>query len=127
MNYDFKKGLSNSQIIWLVVAALTAALATTLGAQYLTELDRTRAGGMVGTAKDSYEISKLDAEIRKIRSDTAGSLFALKVIALFVTVGGAVGAAEYEGSGWAEAALQRIAAAANRTNALRMELLQDSL
>ena len=91
MSHDFKKGLSDFQIILLVVAALSAALVTTLGAQYLTELDRTRAGGMIGTAKDSYEISKLDAEIRKIRSDTAGSLFALKVIALFVTVGGAVG------------------------------------
>lgn len=91
MSHDFKKGLSDFQIILLVVAALSAALVTTLGAQYLTELDRTRAGGTIGTAKDSYEISKLDAEIRKIRSDTAGSLFALKVIALFVTVGGAVG------------------------------------
>lgn len=91
MNYDFKKGLSNFQIIGLVVATLTAALATSLGAQYLTELDRTRAGGIAGSTKDNYEISKLDAEIRKIRSDTAGSLFALKVIALFVTVGGAVG------------------------------------
>lgn len=91
MTDGVKKGFSNSQIVWLVVAALTAALVTTLGAQYLTELDRTRAGAMIGSGKDSYEVSKLDAEIRKIRSDTAGSLFALKVIALFVTVGGAVG------------------------------------
>lgn len=38
-----------------------------------------------------YEVYKLAAEIRQIRSDTSGSLFWLKVVALFVTVGGAVG------------------------------------
>jgi hypothetical protein len=91
MDFDFKKGLSNSHIVVLVVGALGVALVTSLGAQYVIELDRTQAGNRAPTPKDSYEISKLDAEIRQIRSDTAGSLFALKVIALFVTVGGAVG------------------------------------
>jgi len=38
-----------------------------------------------------YELAKLDAEVNQIRSDTGGSLFWLKLIALFVTVGGAVG------------------------------------
>jgi hypothetical protein len=41
--------------------------------------------------KEQYEIAKLAAEIRQIRSDTSGSLFWLKLIALFVTVGGAIG------------------------------------
>jgi len=41
--------------------------------------------------KDQYEIAKLAAEIRQIRSDTSGSLFWLKMAAVFVTVGGAVG------------------------------------
>jgi Pentapeptide repeats (9 copies) len=41
--------------------------------------------------KEQYEIAKLAAEIRQVRSDTTGSLFWLKMIALFVTVGGAVG------------------------------------
>ena len=41
--------------------------------------------------KELREIDKLAAEIKQIRSDTAGSLFLLKVFALFVTVGGAVG------------------------------------
>ena len=91
MGLDLKKGLSNTHIVVLVVAILGFALAITLGAQYLIELDRTQAGNKAPNAKDSYELSKLDAEIRQIRSDTAGSLFALKVIALFVTVGGAVG------------------------------------
>src|SRR5215475_13814809 len=41
--------------------------------------------------KDLGEVAKLRAEIQQIRSDTAGSLFWLKMVALFVTVGGAVG------------------------------------
>src|SRR5947209_6465204 len=41
--------------------------------------------------KEEYEIAKFAAEIQQIRSDTSGSLFWLKMIALFVTVGGAVG------------------------------------
>lgn len=91
MGFDFKKGLSNTHVVVLVVLVLGLALAITLGAQYFIELDRTVAGNQAPTAKSSYEISKLDAEIRQIRSDTGGSLFALKLIALFVTVGGAVG------------------------------------
>lgn len=42
-------------------------------------------------AKEPFEIAKLKAEIQQIRSDTSGSLFWLKLIAVFVTVGGAVG------------------------------------
>ena len=38
-----------------------------------------------------YEVERLKAQIKQIRSDTAGSLFWLKMVALFVTVGGAVG------------------------------------
>jgi cell division protein FtsB len=41
--------------------------------------------------KSKTEIAKLAAEIYQLRSDTSGSLFWLKMIALFVTVGGAVG------------------------------------
>jgi uncharacterized protein YjbI with pentapeptide repeats len=43
------------------------------------------------SAKEPFEIAKLRAEIEQIRSDTSGSLFWLKLIAVFVTVGGAVG------------------------------------
>lgn len=91
MDFDFKKGLSNTHIVLLLLMVLSFALAITMGAQYASEWDRNLAGNKAPTTKDSYEISKIDAEIRQIRSDTAGSLFALKVIALFVTVGGAVG------------------------------------
>jgi hypothetical protein len=45
----------------------------------------------VTTPKERYELAKLSAEINQILSDTTGSLFWLKLIALFVTVGGAVG------------------------------------
>ena len=38
-----------------------------------------------------YEVERLKAQIKQIRSDTAGSLFWLKMVALFITVGGAVG------------------------------------
>jgi hypothetical protein len=41
--------------------------------------------------KERYELAKLVAEISQIRSDTLGSLFWLKLIALLVTVGGGVG------------------------------------
>jgi len=92
MNLNKAGGLTNMQIISYVATTLVAALAVTLGAQYLTEIDRVTPGSMPsGMTRNSYEISKLDAEIRQIRSDTAGSLFALRLIALFVTVGGAVG------------------------------------
>lgn len=40
--------------------------------------------------KEQFEIAKLSAEIQQIRSDTLGSLFWLKLIALIITVGGAV-------------------------------------
>jgi len=92
MNLNKAGGLTNMQIISYVATTLVAALAVTLGAQYLTEIDRVTPGSMPsGMTRNSYEISKLDAEVRQIRSDTAGSLFALRLIALFVTVGGAVG------------------------------------
>lgn len=41
--------------------------------------------------KEAREVDKLSAEIRQIRSDTGGSLFWLKMLGVFVTVGGAVG------------------------------------
>src|SRR5262245_32493089 len=91
MSFGLKKGLSNTHVVVLVVLVLVCALGITLGAQYWIELDRTLAGNKAPDAKAGYEISKLDAEIRQIRSDTSGSLFVLKLIALFVTVGGAVG------------------------------------
>lgn len=45
----------------------------------------------IGNIKEKYEIAKIYSEIRQIRSDTSGGLFMLKMAALFITVGGAVG------------------------------------
>jgi hypothetical protein len=47
--------------------------------------------GADSTRSMNYATAKTKAEIIQILSDTSGSLFWLKVIALFVTVGGAVG------------------------------------
>ena len=45
-------------------------------------------GAATEPSREQYEVAKLRAEIQQIRSDTSGSLFGLKLIALFVTVGG---------------------------------------
>lgn len=42
-------------------------------------------------SRDQFEVFKLAAEVEQIRSDTAGRLFWLKLVAVFVTVGGAIG------------------------------------
>ena len=57
----------------------------------LSVISRTSVIEYRDNVKNLREIDKLAAEIRQIRSDTTGSLFWLKMIALFVTVGGAVG------------------------------------
>ncbi len=91
MNESASKGLTNRNIVILVVSVFLLMLSATFGAQYLIERDIAVSSEKLDDQKAKYEISKLDAEIRQIRSDTAGSLFWLKLIALFVTVGGAVG------------------------------------
>lgn len=87
----------NITLIVLIVLALILALAVLM--QSYAERDAFRVNlpidskDTIGiTSKGQYEVYKLAAEIRQIRSDTSGSLFWLKVVALFVTVGGAVGA-----------------------------------
>lgn len=82
--------LNQYTIAILVVVAFSVIIAIVYQSQRLSEqkslppIDTT-------SSKEQYEIAKLAAEIRQIRSDTSGSLFWLKMIALFVTVGGAVG------------------------------------
>ena len=91
MNASPVKGLTNRNIIILVVATFLLILLVTYGAQYFIDREIVVSSNKLDDQKKEYEISKLDAEISQIRSDTAGSLFWLKLIALFVTVGGAVG------------------------------------
>lgn len=79
--------LNQLSIAILVVVSLIAIYAIIYYSQKAAEL-----GEVPESAeKGQYEIAKLAAEIRQIRSDTSGSLFWLKAIGLFVTVAGAVG------------------------------------
>jgi uncharacterized protein YjbI with pentapeptide repeats len=91
MAYKVKKGLSTKEIVSFVVLIFFLILSVIFGAQYFIEREITSRTERLDDKKPEYENLKLEAEISKIRSDTAGSLFWLKVIALFVTVGGAVG------------------------------------
>lgn len=84
-------GLSTKMIVFLLGLALVAILSITYGSQYFIDSEIVVSTEKLADKKTEYEISKIEAEISRIRSDTAGSLFWLKLIALFVTVGGAVG------------------------------------
>lgn len=92
-NPDKKIGLSQITIAILVIVVLLISA----GIVYLSQILAEQSAFIitpplnVTTPKEQYEIAKLAAEIRQIRSDTSGSLFWLKMIALFVTVGGAIG------------------------------------
>lgn len=91
MSITTKRGLSNWQIVTLVLLSIILSVAVTYGSQYYIDSKVVGSSDTLSVKKEEYEISKLDAEISRIRSDTAGSLFWLKLIALFVTVGGAIG------------------------------------
>ena len=83
-------GLDRYGIPILMILMLSIIIVVVYYSQKLSE--QTSLPPIVTTSsKEQYEIAKLAAEIRQIRSDTSGSLFWLKMIALFVTVGGAVG------------------------------------
>ena len=84
-------GLSQRAIIILISALLITMISVIYGVQYYIDPEINVTADTLGERKTEYEISKLEAEISRIRSDTAGSLFWLKLVALFVTVGGAVG------------------------------------
>ena len=84
--------LTQPVIALLVVFVLLVVLVMAFLLQSRAEqgaLTPITAGG--ASAKEQREVDKLAAEIRQIRSDTGGSLFWLKMAALFVTVGAAVG------------------------------------
>jgi hypothetical protein len=79
--------LNQFTIAVLVVIALIAVLALIYYSQTVAERNLLDAPGQ----KEQYEIAKLAAEIRQIRSDTSGSLFWLKLFGLLVTIASAVG------------------------------------
>src|SRR5262245_58196673 len=86
-------GLNQLEIILVVLAIFAASTGVVYWAQAMVEQNAFIPNQPTGTTnpKDQFEMAKIAAEIRQIRSDTSGSLFWLKMIALFVTVGGAVG------------------------------------
>ena len=88
-----KIGLSQLTIAMLVILVLLVSAVIVYLSQIVAEQSAFTITPPVNvtTPKEQYEIAKLAAEIRQIRSDTSGSLFWLKMIALFVTVGGAIG------------------------------------
>jgi hypothetical protein len=87
------RGLSQLSIVGLVILLLLASTVIVYVSQALVEQGAFNITPSTNSATtlEQYQIAKLGAEIRQIRSDTSGSLFWLKMIALFVTVGGAVG------------------------------------
>ncbi|MGJ3245816.1 MAG: pentapeptide repeat-containing protein [Elainellaceae cyanobacterium] len=77
---------------------MSTVLLSVIGVAYTSELLTQRnyptgyqSGIDTDTQKERREIDKMIAEIRQIRSETSGSLFWLRLIGVFVTVGGAVG------------------------------------
>lgn len=88
-----KFSLSEREILFVAICTLIAAVVIIFGSQYIAEQNAftTPPTIDVKNIKAQREIDKLAAEIRQIRSDTAGSLFWLKLLGVFVTVGGAVG------------------------------------
>lgn len=82
--------LNNLTIAILVVGVFLGIIAIVYYSQKLSE-QASLAPIITTGPKEQYEIAKLAAEMAQIRSDTSGGLFWLKMIALFVTVGGAVG------------------------------------
>jgi hypothetical protein len=93
-NKTIRKGLNTFVIIGLIFMLLVAIVTVTYLSQYRVERNAfslPTGSSDQNTLKQKNDVFKSAAEIRKIRSETAGSLFWLKMIALFVTVGGAVG------------------------------------
>jgi hypothetical protein len=88
--------LAHREVRIVVAVAVVLAAVFAVGWYLQLQIDRELARFTLDPArikheKELGEVAKLRAEIQQIRSDTAGGLFWLKMVALFVTVGGAVG------------------------------------
>jgi uncharacterized protein YjbI with pentapeptide repeats len=84
-------GLSQPVIIGLVIFVIVITVATTFVAQFLAERGALTNQAVSKNLNAARQLDKLNAQILQIRSETAGSLFWLKMVALFITVGSAVG------------------------------------
>jgi hypothetical protein len=83
----------DARAVAIVVAVVLAAV---MGAGYLLQAvvqhgSLTAPSGPTQGLKEQREVDKLTAEVKQIRSDTGGSLYWLKLAAVFVTVGAGVG------------------------------------
>jgi len=75
-----------------VIVVLAAVMAAGYVLQAFVQHDAlTTPGGSTAGLKEQREVDKLTAEVKQIRSDTGGSLYWLKLAAVFVTVGAGVG------------------------------------
>lgn len=83
----FKQSIEDHKVALTVVFVLLVIIAAVYITQRLAIRDSLPP---ITSGAQEFQIAKLSAEIQQIRSDTQGSLFSLKIIALFVTVGGAV-------------------------------------
>ena len=86
----------SSRDVRRVVATVVVTLAAVLVGGFILQGTAQKSALTSGGAppkglKERREIDKLTAEVKRIRSDTGGSLYWLKLTALFVTVGAAVG------------------------------------
>ena len=86
--------LSESAVALIVLFVFVLAFVGAWLLQARVEQDLPAPGTLPSAVQEQisrYEVERLKAQIKQIRSDTAGSLFWLKMVALFITVGGAVG------------------------------------
>ena len=77
-------GLSQRVVAGLVILTLIASTVIIYLSQMLAERNAFTVSSAISTSvlKEQHEVAKLDAGIRQIRSDTSGSLFWLKMIAV---------------------------------------------
>lgn len=88
-----RDGLRPGDVVLLVTALLALCTLLVVGSQWLVDREAlvVVAGDGKSPAKEQIELAKLAAEVRQIRGDTSGGQFWLRLVALFVTVGGAIG------------------------------------
>ncbi len=92
--FRIQQQISKQRTVLAVVAFLVSLIAVAFVSEFFIQqspLSRNDPGIDVAKQKTQREIDKLTAEVRQIRSETAGSLFWLKFLGVFVTVGGAIG------------------------------------
>jgi hypothetical protein len=84
-------GLTQPMVVAIVLAVVAGVVVVSFVLQSRAEKGALSPVSSGASVLDQRQIDKLNAEIRQIRSDTAGSLFWLKMAGVFVTVGAAVG------------------------------------